>query len=148
MPLDIGTSAAAHAVQFAVAPVFLLAAVGGLLAVLSGRLGRVIDRGRVLEAGLASSDEERRTELERDLRTLAARALLINRSITLVTICGLLVCTVIAALFIGEIFALDFALPISFLFVIAMLALIGGLLTFLREVHIATRTVRIGPHRR
>ena len=51
----------------------------------------------------------------------------------------------IAVLFLAEIFALDLALPISLVFVLAMLALIGGLLTFLREVQIATLTVRIGP---
>ncbi len=138
-------SATAHAVQLAVAPVFLLSGVGAMLAVLSSRLGRVIDRGRFLETIHAGTQPPRRAELEMDLRTLSERALLINRSITLVTVCGLLVCAVIAVLFVGEIFALDLGLPISFLFVVAMLALIGGLITFLREVHIATRTVRIGP---
>ncbi|MSO70575.1 MAG: DUF2721 domain-containing protein [Alphaproteobacteria bacterium] len=144
MGLDLGLSAAAHAIQLSVAPVFLLASVGAMLAVLSGRLGRVIDRARVLEARLEASPTERRVQLDRDLASLAHRASLMNRAITLVTICGLLVCTVIAALFVAEILALDLALPISLVFVLAMLALIGGLLTFLREVHIATRTVRIG----
>jgi uncharacterized protein DUF2721 len=144
MGLDLGLTAAAHAIQLSVAPVFLLASVGAMLAVLSGRLGRVIDRARVLEAALGTASSERHAQLDRDLATLAHRALLMNRAITLVTICGLLVCTVIAALFVSEILALDFALPISLVFVLAMMAQIGGLLTFLREVHIATRTVRIG----
>jgi Protein of unknown function (DUF2721) len=145
MNFNLGLSAAAHAIQLSVAPVFLLASVGAILAVLSGRLGRVIDRARVLETGLSTSTSSRRGEAERDLASLARRARLINRAITLVTVCGLLVCSVIASLFLGEILALDLALPISLLFVLAMLALIGGLVTFLREVQIATLTVRIGP---
>ena len=38
-----------HSIQLAVAPVFLLTAVAGMLGVVAGRLARIIDRGRKLE---------------------------------------------------------------------------------------------------
>jgi Protein of unknown function (DUF2721) len=38
----------AHVIQLSIAPVFLLTGVGTLLNVLSGRLGRIIDRAYVL----------------------------------------------------------------------------------------------------
>ncbi len=148
MNFGLGISDAAHAIQLSVAPVFLLASVGAILSVLSSRLGRVIDRGRNLERGLAESPPKQQREIGRDLETIARRVRLIHYAITMVTVCGLLVCTVIASLFLGEILSLDLGLPISLVFVLAMLALIGGLLTFLREVDIATRTVRIGPPNR
>ena len=42
----------ATVIQLAVAPVFLLAGIAGLLNVLSIRLGRVVDRVRVVETRL------------------------------------------------------------------------------------------------
>jgi Protein of unknown function (DUF2721) len=41
-----------HAIQLAVAPVFLLSGVSAMLVVLTNRLARIIDRGRLVEAGL------------------------------------------------------------------------------------------------
>ena len=43
------TAGIAAVIQLAVAPVFLLAAIAGLLGVMSTRLGRIIDRARVIE---------------------------------------------------------------------------------------------------
>ena len=42
--LEFSDVAVAHAVQLAVAPVFLLTGIGAILAVMTNRLGRVIDR--------------------------------------------------------------------------------------------------------
>ena len=36
-------------IQLSVAPVFLLAGIAGFLNVMSGRLGRIVDRARVVE---------------------------------------------------------------------------------------------------
>jgi hypothetical protein len=38
----------ARVIQLSIAPVFLITGIAGLLGVLSGRLGRTIDRARVL----------------------------------------------------------------------------------------------------
>jgi hypothetical protein len=50
----------AKTIQLSVAPVFLLTAIGTMLAVLVGRLNRIVDRARILEEHLASvsKDEE------------------------------------------------------------------------------------------
>lgn len=44
----VQVDAIAHAIPLAVTPVFLLAGVGAILAVLANRLARIVDRGRVL----------------------------------------------------------------------------------------------------
>ena len=49
MELIASTEALARVIQLAVAPVFLLAGIAGILGVLSTRLGRIIDRARVVE---------------------------------------------------------------------------------------------------
>jgi len=40
-------AAVTHAIHLAVAPVFLLTAVSGIVAAVAGRLGRIIDRARL-----------------------------------------------------------------------------------------------------
>jgi hypothetical protein len=144
MPPVSGLAAIAHVIQLAVAPVFLLTGVGALLAVLTNRLARIIDRARMLESGLPAASGPGRLEFETELRTLCRRARLVNWAISLVTTCGLLISAVIAALFLGVFFNVDVSTAVGLVFIAAMLVLIGGLYTFLQEVYLATRTLRIG----
>lgn len=135
----------AHAIQLAVAPVFLLTGIGALLTVMTNRLGRVIDRARVLEQKLETAQGNEAEALKKHLRTLAYRARLIGRSINLCTTTALLVCTVIALLFVGVFLELDPSMPVALLFIIAMASLVAGLLWFLREIFVATASLHIGP---
>src|SRR5207244_9322803 len=133
-------------IQLAIAPVFLLTGVSSLLAVLSSRLGRTIDRARVLESLVESATEPRLSRIHEELSFLSRRARLIYRAIGLGVITALLVCGVIASLFISAFTKVDVSLAVAGLFVAAMAALILTLLLFLREVFLATRVLRIGPH--
>lgn len=137
--IDIG-----HVIQLAVAPVFLLSGIGIVLTVLTNRLARVVDRARRLEEaarlGSGESLEERRAEL----RVMAYRARLMNRAITLSTCSALLVAVVVVLLFLGAFLDFNATLPVAGLFILAMLALIGALLLFLREVFLAIKALRIG----
>jgi hypothetical protein len=144
MPDETGIAAVAHVIQLAVAPVFLLTGIGALLSVLTGRLGRIIDRARALESAQNAAAETKRREIAEELRVLCRRSKLINWAIILATAGALLVCAVIAALFLGVFFRIDVSTLVGWTFIAAMLALIVGLLAFLREVHIATLTMRIG----
>ena len=131
-----------HAIQLAVAPVFLLAGVGSLLAVLTNRLGRIIDRVHLIERTLeADPSPERRLAEAEKVTTLARRAHLIHRAITLCTTSELLVCAVVCVIFISHEFGLEAATPIALLFVAAMLSLIAGLLCFLREIALGTALI-------
>jgi hypothetical protein len=133
----------AHSIQLAVAPVFLLAGIGGLLGVLTNRVGRIIDRSRRLQDQLPTAAEEQRAELRGELKALGRRARLINRAIALCTASALLVCVVVAVLFLGSLVALNMAMPISLLFIGAMLCLIAALLTLMREIWLSTSHLSI-----
>jgi hypothetical protein len=135
-----------HVIQLAVAPVFLLSGVSGLLAVLTHRLARIIDRARVLEERLTKSAPAEQAGLHAELTLLSGRGRLINRAVSLCTICALLICAVIVALFVAAFLSTDLSVLIGVIFTGAMLALCVGLVTFLQEIYIATRTLRIGPH--
>lgn len=130
---DIG-----HIIQLAIAPVFLLTGVGTNLLVLTNRLARIIDRSRVLEDRIDTLGEKAQGESLAEIAILFRRAQLINRAITLATTCALLICVVIAALFIGDALNLEFSALIALLFVLAMLALIGSFMFLLREIFVAT----------
>jgi hypothetical protein len=141
---DTGIAEIAHVIQLAVAPVFLLTGVGALLNVLTSRLARIIDRARVLEERLGVLGESERLVSEADLRTLSQRSRHINRAISLSVTCALLVCALIVALFGGTFLETDVSALIALVFIIAMLALIGALVSFLLEISVAIRSLRIG----
>jgi hypothetical protein len=138
--MDIQLGDISHTIQLAIAPVFLLTGVGTNLAVLANRLARILDRSRVLEDRIHAAETEQSDAIA-ELETLYQRARLINRAITLSTSCALLVCLVIATLFLGDAFNLALAKFIALMFVLGMLALIGSFFYLLREVFIATRSL-------
>lgn len=145
------TDTIAHVIQLAVAPVFLLTGIGALLGVMSSRLSRIVDRARSLEDRLGGAGTRSQSEVERlhgQLATLATRARLIYLAIALGVIAALLVCAVIVGLFVTAYYAWapNLTRLLAAVFALAVSALIGALLAFLREVYIGTAALRIGPH--
>jgi hypothetical protein len=134
----------AHVIQQAVAPVFLLTGVGAILNVLTNRLSRIVDRWRALEQRHAGvpAEPQKLAGVRGELHLLGRRRTWIYRAITLCTLCALLVCVVIATLFLGTEFAVDPSRTVAMLFVAAMLSLILGLLCFLREISLAIAGAR------
>jgi hypothetical protein len=135
----------ARVVQLSIAPVFLITGIGSLLGVLSNRLGRTIDRARLLESILSGTQEAAKDRIHGELQILSRRAKLIYRAIGLGTTSALLICFVIASLFISAFVQFPVGNVVGLLFVAAMVTLIVALLLFLREVFLATRILRIGP---
>ena len=141
----VATADVAHAIQLSLAPVFLLTGIAGILNVMAGRLGRIIDRGRRLREPPLDERVAGDPLLELELQSLEYRRRLASTAITACTLSALLVCLVIAALFVEELFDLPLRWLEGVLFTVATLALTVGLAYFLREVHLATQTVRTHP---
>lgn len=129
----------ARAIQLSVAPVFLLTGISGLLNIFTGRLSRIIDRVRFLQDAQDRVDPSQSEDLERALKVQRRRTFLINRAILCTGITALLVAGVVAVLFISAVAALDLAVIVVPIFVLAMLFLILGLVFFLLEVQLAIR---------
>lgn len=134
------------AINTALTPVFLLSGIAGLLVVMTGRLGRIIDRGRVLFEREGHASLEETSALHQELRQLEHRRHFASLAITACTVAALLVCLVVCALFIEALIGAPLTWLIGGLFTAATIALVFGLTFFLREVHAATRTVRIQVH--
>jgi F0F1-type ATP synthase assembly protein I len=134
----------AHAIQLAVAPVFLFSGVGVLLGVLTNRLARVVDRARKVEESLKAAAPAQVDDAREQLQVASRRARYINVSITLSTIAALLIALVIGLLFASTFVPLNLAAYVAVLFVLAMVALVCALLSFLFEVRIAIAALKIG----
>jgi hypothetical protein len=98
-----------------------------------------------LEDKLDAASAKLLATLRADLAILSRRAKLISRAITLCTTTALLICTVIAILFLSAFLPFDATIAVALLFVAAMSTFFLGLLTFLREIYVATVSLRIGP---
>ena len=134
----------AHLVELAVAPVFLLAGIGSLLGVVTTRLARVIDRARILEERLYTPrNDEEEARMRGELSSLDRRMVLAQRAIFLFSTAALMVCLVVAMLFVGEFIAISAAPVVAMMFIAAMFAMIGGLTLFLMEISIATGAIRV-----
>jgi hypothetical protein len=132
-----------QAIQLALGPVFLLTGIAGILNVMTGRLARIIDRGRHLTEGAHPLAAELAQVVGAELRSLDRRRYLASAAIVACTLAALLVCLVIAALFLEVLLSVSLKWLAGALFTSATLALVVGLAFFLREVHLATTTVRI-----
>ena len=141
MPAESPIADVAHVIQLSVAPVFLLTATGTILGVLSTRLGRIVDRSRVLKDRLGGLAPELRAPLDQELALLLRRRHLVNMAITSSTCAALMVAGVIASAFLGFLLSWKVAGAIAVLFILAMLFLVVALLLFLREVLIAAIAV-------
>jgi hypothetical protein len=143
MPTTSALGDIAHVIQLAIAPVFLLTAVGTLLNVLTNRLGRTVDRRRVLVAALPQLDAALAADARAELVFNERRTRLIYQSISLAVICALLICLLIAIAFLDALIAADLSQLVAILFVLAMVALIGSLSIFLREIFLGVNTARV-----
>lgn len=134
-----------HAIQLAVAPVFLLTAIANFINVMHARLARIVDRRRVLQDRAWGDVAEVHPGDQAELDLLERRSRLIYAAIFTEVLSALFVCLVVAGAFLGVLLAVDVAKLVAGLFVLAMLTTLVGLGTFLREVYVG---VVAGSHRR
>jgi len=132
----------AHVIQLAIAPVFLLTAIGTVLAVLTGRLARAVDRRRSLMAAVRNVEAGTADLVQQEIAYEVRRIRLIYFAISMAVMSALLVCGLISLAFIDAFMAWDLGKLIAVLFVLAMVALIGSLSIFLREIFVAVNSPR------
>ncbi|MBK9029029.1 MAG: DUF2721 domain-containing protein [Propionivibrio sp.] len=129
----------ARVIQLAVAPVFLLTAIATLISAMNTRLGRIVDRRRVIQTRLKERKESDQPEARNELAKLARRTRLVYYSIFCAVFAALLVCLVVAGAFLGALIAVNLSRMVATLFIAAMLAIIAALGLFLREIYLAVR---------
>jgi hypothetical protein len=121
--------------QTAIGPVILISGVALLLLTMTNRLGRAIDRARLIGTALAEPDPASRPALEAQLRILWRRSRLIRTAIALATISALMAAALVIALFFSALLEVDIAWLITLLFVACMVCLILALGLFLHDIN-------------
>lgn len=121
-----------RAIQMSVAPVFLLAGIGALMNVFSGRLSRIVDTVKASQNGIAEPMDERTKSIYRQ------RMKLTIRGIGLLVMTSLLIAAVVAVMFLSVVFQLNLAAVVVPIFIVAMLLLMLASTSFLREVRLAS----------
>ena len=128
-------------IQMAVAPAFLLTGIGAILTVMATRLTRIVDRFRILNEGESMSIKKK--DKADELLSLLCRARWTHIAIFLSTVSALLICVLIAMIFIATEVSFSLDKYLSILFIAAMSSLILGLLSFLREVTLSKGVINI-----
>jgi Protein of unknown function (DUF2721) len=149
MPIPLDSDSITHGIQLAVAPVFLLTAVTGMIGAVAGRLARIIDRARTLEdKARVSPDPEFLGRVHLELAELRQRGRLANGCIALLTSCSFLIGLTIILLFLGETTAFQSARWAVGGFLTGVMCFLLALLCFLAETVIATRQLNFQMLRR
>ena len=136
-------STIAQTIQLSLSPVFMLAGISGLLNVLAGRLSRVVDRARALEALHPRTTGPEHDRHVWELRLLDRRISIINAALFLAVSSAVMTCLVVALLFVAELAKLHFGTGVALAFILAMAFLIASLVAFMIEVRMSLRAVHI-----
>lgn len=140
MPTDITN--VTNLVQLALTPAFLLSGIGAILAVLSGRLSRVVDRTHRIHERIKDGDPPSPYHLE--LNILNKRSNIIHHSFLFGSISGFCICGVITLIYVGEIYSnyLPTTNIVGWLFGLAMLSLTIALFLLVQEIKICSKFIQ------
>ncbi len=133
----------AQTIQLALAPVFVLVAIGNIMNLLSTRLGRVVDRARTMQERHSATSGVEHDLVVREIRLLDRRILLIGRAILLLVLSGLTIGMTVVILFLGDFLQWDLPQLTAASFILAIGLLMGALMLFLLETREASAALRI-----
>ena len=133
----------AQTIQLALAPVFVLVAIGNIMNLLSTRLGRVVDRSRTLQGEFAATTGAEHDAVVREIRLLDRRIALIGRALLLLVLAGLAIGLVVGLLFVEELAGANLQMLAATVFLLAITLLMAALWLFLLETRAATAALRI-----
>jgi hypothetical protein len=149
----INSSYVSESIQLAVAPVFLLTAVAGMIGALTQRLSRVIDRSRALQYELTNEVAKNlspkvKASHQEELVNIAKRGKCINISMVLLVLCAIQIGITVLELFFGETTEGKFQISnyVFLTFVGGIGSFILALIALLWEVLIASYSIRWQPH--
>jgi hypothetical protein len=129
--------------QSALTPAFLLVALGSMLPVFTGRMARIVDRSRDLMAEYAATEGPEHEQVVNELRDLEKRITTVNLAIGLNVLSAIIVSVLIGILFLNGMGFFQLDALAGIIFFIAILLMAASLITFLMEVQLAVKNLRI-----
>ena len=133
----------AQTIQLALAPVFVLVAMGNIMNILSSRMGRVVDRARWLQKRYGETEGIEHDLIVAEIRGVDRRIHLISRALGLLVTSGLTIGLTVALLFLEEIAGIDLQRVAAGTFLVAIGLMMWALIQLLRETRVAAALLRI-----
>jgi len=127
----------------AIGPVILISGVGLLLLTMTNRLGRAIDRARLLKAELSKRTEAEREHLQAQVAIIYRRAKMIRLSITLAAMSALLAAALVVTLFLTALLRWENGWLASIIFIGCMVSLIASLVAFIRDINLSLHALKL-----
>jgi len=129
--------------QVAIGPVILISGVGLLLLTMTNRLGRAIDRARLLKSELSKRTDEDREQALAQVNIIYRRARVIRLSITLAAMSVLLASALIITLFLTALLHLELGFFVVSLFIACMASLFASLVAFIRDINLSLHALKL-----
>lgn len=130
-------------IQLALTPVFVLVAIGNILAILSTRLGRVVDRARELQPLHNTTQGIEHDIVVREIRLVDRRIKIITKAIRFMVLSALAIGSTVAILFLQGLAGFDLHLLVAILFLVSIVLLLIALVMFLQETQVAAEALLV-----
>ena len=129
--------------QTAIGPMILISGMGLLLLSMTNRLGRVIDRARILAGDSRAIPESRDARVTGQIKILWKRMKVIRVAIALALVSALSAAILIILIFVTALWRTDAVAPVIVVFAVCMLSLIGSLIFFIHDINLALAAVKV-----
>lgn len=143
--MALGANDLLSTIQLAITPVILITGLGSLLLTMTNRMGRVVDRTRIL-AGMAHAARGNTVEqahIEAQLRIMYSRTELVRCAVTFVTLSMVCSGLLVVAIFADVLAGTGLAALILGLFSFSIVNLLIGLGYFLRDIHLSLAALKL-----
>ena len=139
----LSTNSLLPVIQLAITPVILISGMGALMLTITGRMGRIVDRTRILAGQVRVATGEDRRPLDDQLEIMWRRARLIRRAVTFLGLSMLVACLLVVTIFGGALLGRDFGVVLLALFAASILLLIAALAAFLQDIYVSLHALRL-----
>jgi len=142
---DLSLTQLVPILQLAVGPVILISGVGLLLLTLTNRFGRMLDRSRTIirEISVGGQTPAAVANLNDQVEILHRRARILRLSITFAAVTVLCAGVLILGLFVAALWQLEMVAVLVAIFCVAMLGLIGSMITFIVDMNLSLRAAQL-----
>jgi hypothetical protein len=129
--------------EIAVGPVIVISGVGLLLLTMTNRLGRTIDRARLLCRDLPGASAEKQAQDLTQILIIYRRAQVLRWAIALSAFSVLLISALIIILFVGALLDWQAGVMVVLVFIASMASLFGSMVAFLYDINLSLHALRL-----
>lgn len=129
--------------QLSLGPVILISGIGLLLLSMTNRLGRLIDRSRLLSEARRHATPADVERVEAQIGVLTKRARVLRRAIVYAVVSLLFAAVLVITLFLAAVLRWEAVIVVVVLFACCMLALIASLVAFLQDVNHSLEAIKL-----